>query len=79
MKKHVNSVYLVAQYLLANKKSYICDIKKKCKANNPMSRIMSLRKSFNWHIDTIFEGWDGKCKIYHYRLKKAGKMPSQFL
>jgi hypothetical protein len=78
MKKQINSVHLVAQYLLDNKKSYIHDIKRKCKANNPMQRIKSLRDVFKWQIETKLEGYDGRIPIYYYKLKKAGKMPEKY-
>lgn len=79
IKKHKNSVFLVAQYLINNEKSYIHDIKRKCKANNVMDRIMSLRKTFDWKIETILEGYDGRIPIYYYKLIKQGKMPKQYL
>jgi hypothetical protein len=79
MKKQSNSVYLVAEYLKANKKSYIHDMKRKCKANNVGARIMQLRRSFEWQIDTILEGYNGNIAIWFYKVKKAGKMPKQFI
>lgn len=73
--KQPNTVYLVAQKLIASKKVYIHDLKKGM--NNPMQRIKELRDVHNWNIKTVLEGVkDGK-QIYHYRLIKAGKMPQK--
>lgn len=84
MKKSVlNSMYLVAQYLVESKKerankSYIHNMKRVCKANNIGDRVMKLRNTYEWKIDTIKEGIkDGKV-IYFYKLVKVGKMPSKF-
>ena len=79
MKKQINSVYLVAQYLSNNKKSYIHDLKRKCKANNPMQRIKSLRDVYSWQIETILEGYNGRIPVYHYKIKKVGKMPEKYI
>jgi len=78
MKKQINSVYLVAEYLKANKKSYIHDMKKKCKANNVGARVMSLRRSYDWQIDTILEGYKDGVAIWYYKVVKAKKMPEQY-
>lgn len=78
-KKQPNSVYLVAQYLLENKLSYIHDMKKKCKCNNVAQRIMQLRNVYGWNIATKLEGYDGRIPVYHYRVVKAGKTPNQYL
>lgn len=47
--------------------------------NNPMQRIKELRDVHKWNIKTVYEGVkDGKM-IYHYELKKQGKMPVKIL
>lgn len=79
MKKQLNSTYLVAEWLKSNKKSYIHDMKRKCKANNVGARVMSLRNSFNWKIDTILEGYSNGVAVWYYKVIKAGKMPEQYL
>lgn len=76
MKRKLNSTYLVAKFLISHRKSYIHDLKRVCKCNNPMQRILKLRRS-GWKIDTIFEGYkDGKA-IYHYKLICSGSMPNK--
>ncbi len=48
-KKRINSTYLVAEYLLKNKKkSYIHDMKKVTKCNNVGQRVLTLRRTFGW-------------------------------
>lgn len=75
MKKQ-STVYAVAQKLINQKKVYIHDLKKGM--NNPMQRIKELRDTHKWNIKTVYEGVkDGKM-IYHYELKKQGKMPNKF-
>lgn len=77
MKKKINSVVLVSQYLESNKKSYIHNMKKVCKANNVMQRVKTLRESYNWQIATIKEGVvDGK-QIFYYKLIKKGASPNK--
>lgn len=78
MSKNISTTYLVAKYLLNNEKSYIHDLKRKCKCNNPMQRILSLRNTYNWQIETVYEGRKGMVAIYHYKLIKEGLMPKQF-
>jgi len=77
MKKQISSTYLVAKYLLDNKKGQICHMKKCCKANNIGQRVMQLRKSWNWSIDTILLGYDKGVAIYEYKLIKKGMMPNE--
>jgi len=73
--KKTNSVILVSQYLIYNKKSYIHNMKRVCKANNVMQRIKTLRERYNWQIATIKEGViDGK-QIFYYTLIKKGASP----
>lgn len=78
-KKQINSVYLVAKHLLDNDKSYIHDIKSKCKANNPMNRVMALRRTFGWEISTVLQGYEGRIAIYYYQVEKVGKMPQKMI
>lgn len=77
--KQINTVWLVAQHLLNNDKSYIHNLKKSCKANNPMQRIKSLRDTFNWEISTVLQGYEGRIAIYYYQVEKQGKMPQKYL
>jgi hypothetical protein len=78
-KKQINTVYLVAQYLLDNDRSYIHDIKRTCKANNPMNRVMALRRTFGWEISTVLQGYEGRTAIYYYQVEKQGKMPQKMI
>jgi len=78
-KKQINTVWLVAQHLLNNDKSYVHNIKKSCKANNPMARIMALRRTFSWEISTVLQGYEGRTAIYYYQVEKQGKMPQKYL
>lgn len=78
-KKPINTVWLVAQHLLNNDKSRICDLKRKCKANNPMDRVMALRRRFGWEISTVLQGYEGRTAIYYYQVEKQGKMPQKYL
>jgi len=78
-KKTTSSTYLVAKYLQDNpRRSYIHAMKKVCKCNNVPQRIMQLRKTFNWQIESILEGYVDGVAVYHYRLTLAAKMPEQF-
>lgn len=77
--KQINTMFLVAQHLLDNDKSFICDIKRTCKSNNPMQRIKQLRDRFGWQISTVLQGYEGRVSIYYYQVEKQGKMPQQFL
>jgi hypothetical protein len=79
MKKQKNSVWLVAEYLKKHPKSYIHDMKKVCKANNVGARIMQLRNSHNWQIETILECYKDRIAIYYYVVKKIGKMPKELI
>ena len=79
MKKPTNTVYLVAKHLMDNDKSYIHDLKRRCKANNPMQRIKSLRDTFGWEISTVLQGYEGRIAIYYYQVEKQGKMPQKYL
>lgn len=78
-KKQINTVWLVAQHLLNNDKSYIHNLKKSCKANNPMDRVMALRRRFGWEISTVLQGYEGRIAIYYYQVEKQGKMPQKYL
>lgn len=75
MKKQ-STVYTVAQKLINQKKVYIHDLKKGM--NNPMQRIKELRDVHGWNIKTVYEGVKEGKMIYHYELKKQGKMPVKF-
>lgn len=76
--ERINTVYLVAQFLKENKQTYIHDLKRTCKCNNPMARIKSLRNVYNWQIDTIKEGVVNGVAVYHYKLIKEGKEVPKF-
>ena len=78
-KKQINTVWLVAQHLLQNERSYIHNIKRVCKCNNPMDRVMALRRRYGWIINTILEGYNGRVAIWFYQVEKEGKMPQKFL
>lgn len=78
-KKQINTVWLVAQHLLNNDKSYVHNIKRSCKSNNPMARIMALRRTFSWEISTVLQGYEGRTAIYYYQVEKQGKMPQKYL
>ena len=78
-KKQINTVWLVAQHLLNNDKSYIANLKRQCKANNPMDRVMALRRRFGWEISTVLQGYEGRTAIYYYQVEKQGKMPQKYL
>ena len=76
-KKKQSSTYLVANYLIQNKdKSYIHDMKKVTRCNNVGQRVLSLRKSFNWDIASILEGYVEGRAVWHYKLLNVGRMPS---
>jgi len=77
--KQINTVWLVAQHLLNNDKSYVHNLKKSCKANNPMDRVMALRRRFGWEISTVLQGYEGRTAIYYYQVEKQGKMPQKYL
>jgi len=74
-----NSTYLVAKYLKSHKKSYIHDMKRVCEANNIGQRVMILRNTHGWTIDTIFERYEGSRAIYYYKVLIKGKMPDEFV
>ena len=76
MKKKINSVWLVLQYLINHDKCYIHDMKKVCKCNNVAERIRQLRYS-NHIIDTVKEKVVDGIPVYYYRLKKQGTNPKQ--
>lgn len=79
MKKQINSTFLVADYLLKNKKkSYIHNMKKVCKCNNVAQRVSVLRKK-GWVIDTILEKYEGNIAIYFYKLVSHSSVPKQYL
>ena len=78
-KKQINTVWLVAQHLLQNERSYIHNIKRVCKCNNPMDRVMALRRRYGWVINTMLEGYNGRVAIWFYQVEKEGKMPQKFL
>lgn len=77
--KHISTMYIVAKWLQNHEKSYIHELKRHCKANNPMQRISLLRRIYGWEIATIYEGMKGRVPVYHYKVVKEGKMPKQFL
>ena len=78
-KKRISSTYLVAEYLLKNKKkSYIHDMKKVTKCNNVGQRVLTLRRTFGWEIDTIFEGYIDGVPVYHYRLINPMRIPEKY-
>jgi hypothetical protein len=77
MKKQISSVYLVAEYLKNNKKSYIHDMKKKTKSNNVGERVRQLR-SKGWSISTVLEGYKEGVAVYYYKLNTSGKMPEKY-
>ena len=79
MKKPTNTVYLVAKHLMDNDKSYIHELKRRCKANNPMQRIKVLRDTFGWEISTVLQGYECRIAIYYYQVEKIGKMPQKYL
>lgn len=55
MKKQ-SSIYLTAIYLKSHCKSYIHNLKKRTRANNPMQRISELRNIHGWKIKTVKDG-----------------------
>lgn len=73
----LNTTWLVAQHLLNNDKSYIHELKRKCKCNNPMQRVKALRDTFGWRINTILEGYKGRVAIYYYQVEIQGTMPQK--
>lgn len=75
---NLSSTYLVAKKLIALKKCYIHDLKRSCKCNNPMQRVLYLRRRYGWDIATVFEGNKGKVPVYSYVLVKKGAMPAKF-
>ena len=77
MKKQISSTYLVAKYLLDNKQGQICHMKRCCKANNIGQRVMQLRKSWKWDIDTVLLGYEKGVAVYEYKLIKSGMMPNE--
>lgn len=77
MKKQISSTYLVAKYLQDKKKGQICNMKKCCKANNIGQRILQLRNSHGWKIDTILLGYHKGVAVYEYKLIKKGVMPKE--
>lgn len=77
--KKISSTYLVAQHLIKRRKSYIHDLKRTCKCNNPMQRVLQLRRAFGWEIETVLHGYDGKVAIYFYVVKKRGGMPCKYV
>lgn len=77
--KQINSTYLVAKYLKSHKKSYIHEMKRQCEANNIGQRVLQLRNSHGWAIDTIFERYEGNRAIYYYKVLIACKMPLKFI
>lgn len=77
-KKKINTMYLVAKYLIENKKCYIHNMKKVCKANNVGHRILQLRKQ-GWIISTILEGYVNGIAVYYYKLVKKNKMPIAYI
>lgn len=77
MKNKINSLYLVAQYLINNEKCYIHNMKKVTKANNVGERIRQLR-SKQWEVETILEGYKDGVAVYFYKLVNIGAMPKQY-
>lgn len=77
--KKINSTYLVAEYLIKNKKSYIHEMKNSCNANNIGQRVLSLRRIFKWEVDLVYEGVRNKVNVFHYKLTKKGKMPNKYV
>ena len=79
MNKKTNSTYLVAMWLKTHKNSYIHDLKRDCKCNNPMQRIKRLKDAHGWQIITVYEGMINKVAVYHYEVIKEGKMPEKYV
>ena len=78
MKKQISSTYLVAKYLQDKNKGQICDMKRCCKANNIGQRVLSLRNTFNWKIETKLLEYKNGVAIYEYTLIEQGSMPKKY-